>query len=628
MNRPHDPQHDPIVDRLRRALDELTADVGEAPAAPPAPVVSLDAARRERRWLTPVLAGAAAVAVVAAGVVVLLRDEADAPAATPEDTLPAPSSLPTPETEPPSTTPSTDEVPPVAIDLPTYALGAPGEFGDPSVLATRPTDMMGMAWTQPETGNVLTLYVRPGIADGDGPLGEYYVPMDGSFPEELGRAWVRGPEELGVDDGPSWMWWERPDGDVWMLTMHWGPLALSVSDGPLNARLTLRDWALSIEPGSGLPFILPDDSWDMLSFQAPGERNALSTVWTIDGHEVLLFTIEDSVVSGLNNLTSTMPIVLADLADAPGWLVPDGQGGYSAAGWVTPDTNVWNVLQIPVELSERSHELVKKLRRVRTGDDPGEVVPTALPTFTLDLEGNVSSGYLVEDVVEDTGDVRAYWVANVGADRAIVRVVRLPGGGRTPEGEYAPESLSGDWIGDGGRAWILRTPDQPRYVPIELFWDRGGETVLVGAYGLSPGDLEAVAQQAVAATEATEAWPDEIVLPGDGSWDSSGAPRLLSLVGAGAVGSTYTTQTWSVSGQSVTVAVHSAGPQSALDLAWIGLVVESVEVAGVYGWRAILPNNQTVVWWPVGETAWAVVNISPALVQRADDIIASITPTP
>jgi hypothetical protein len=73
-----------------------------------------------------------------------------------------------------------------------------------------------------------------------------------------------------------------------MLTMHWGSQPLP--DQPLNTRLALRDWAFSIEPGSGLPFILLDDSWEILAtrppdhgHRSPGRSTSMATTWRLDG---------------------------------------------------------------------------------------------------------------------------------------------------------------------------------------------------------------------------------------------------------------------------------------------------------------------------------------------------------
>jgi hypothetical protein len=151
------------------------------------------------------------------------------------------------------------------------------------------TDLLGMAWVQSESGSILTLQVRTGDAEGDGPPGTGAT-RDESFPAERGAAWVLGPEEYAAGVGPSWLWWERPDGDVWMLTMHWGSNPLP--DQPLNTRLALRDWAFSIEPGSGLPFILLDDSWEFLATQPPGPRTSVSRTFDVDGNDVAVGWID------------------------------------------------------------------------------------------------------------------------------------------------------------------------------------------------------------------------------------------------------------------------------------------------------------------------------------------------
>jgi hypothetical protein len=315
---------DDIIQRLRSALDEV-ADTSAGEPVPSAPSVREGFGRG--RWI----AIAAAVALIGAATVVLVQhrgsDEPAAgattsPATVPTTTSPASTAAVTPTTTdtPRSTVPSND-VAWYSFDLPGFTAQAP-QF-----------DYCCKPWPAP------------------GP--------------DISMAWG---DVRGIDHGLLLMRTKR-----------------NVANGP--ATFTFETYGLTkaqavglekqITPGSGLPYVLPDPSMQLLGNGLLGDGNLISQTWTSGGSKVLV-TVGDYQTQ-LYALTRTTGWTTTPVAGLLAYRADDDMG--SNFIWQTP-RGQWATMHIDIELSKHIDEILAALKPAPAPADPAVSTTTTVGTGT------------------------------------------------------------------------------------------------------------------------------------------------------------------------------------------------------------------------------------------------------
>lgn len=243
-----------------------------------------------------------------------------------------------------------------ADNLPTFNLG----FTDAVLVSdeeTYPTVVDSAVWVSGGGRTYLTQSVRPGVGERTS-AGFGLMTEDEEFPDESGRAWFT--TDAGERVSSLRMWWARPDGDVWLLSMHWpgGGVAVPHRD----AVTQLRAWALAIKPAGepGTGYILDLQGVERMASEAAGLIRHRARVWGHPEGEILL-TWSESVATGLTNALEreSVPTVVYD---TEGWLSVDPNGAEpTRMAWESE--NLWFTLEVPPALTGDIHDIVASIER-------------------------------------------------------------------------------------------------------------------------------------------------------------------------------------------------------------------------------------------------------------------------
>lgn len=151
------------------------------------------------------------------------------------------------------------------------------------------------------------------------------------------------------------MWWVRSSGDVWMLNGYW--YGETVPDDPVAV---LRAWALGMGEGGpdDAPYTVDDEDLVLAGFDRAGERPSLARVWMLNGHEIVLSVIEESVAAGRSNmLAGGAPNAFDVPRLGEVWQVG------TTFGWTDPDSNrAWATLTLPGALSSDADRILRGVR--------------------------------------------------------------------------------------------------------------------------------------------------------------------------------------------------------------------------------------------------------------------------
>lgn len=315
------PEADDVVRRLRGALDELTADISETTVAdrPTAQVRELRQRPSRRTWLVPAAAAAAVVAVVAGVVVVGNRDDG------------GPSGPP--------------------VSVPDSGVTVPGEQ---TVAGATFAPLDGLEPTGVPTFNtVMTAPLGAVWVSADGP-DDWFVAVRQESDRDLPPGTLDGGIELEpVDIGGRTLYVDPDNGSGKPTVYEWRPDGqLYVVDSFGLERDRLVEFVASIQPGSGVPFILPSDDPEFsdagLSILDP-RPTYLSQPWTLDGAAVRLSAATGGFARHLFDLAaSTLTVEPIDVAGGVGLRIEATDGTHllwpSAAS-----SNVWVSATIPTD---------------------------------------------------------------------------------------------------------------------------------------------------------------------------------------------------------------------------------------------------------------------------------------
>lgn len=280
--------HDPIVAHLRSALDEVAA----APTAPhAAPVIPLRRGLDARRWV----AIAASVVIVAGA----------------------------------------------AVGIAMYR-GEPTKVGSPGTTTVPPTTIHGAATTMPYFLAAADLAPGPVQSQPGTGADVTFVAWarngdlaDGLIVMEATPA-VNGPTVATVD-GTT----ERVlDGITLRFTTH------GLTD-------TERDSLIAqVVPGSGLPWILPVEGWEMVGMATAADGDTLFQPF---GSSVTLSVgpMNLTLLGGFATMGDFTPVTVAGL---PGWKIVTG--GPTVVLWRDPSSGQWVMLSVPATMADRVDALI------------------------------------------------------------------------------------------------------------------------------------------------------------------------------------------------------------------------------------------------------------------------------
>jgi hypothetical protein len=221
-------------------------------------------------------------------------------------------------------------------------------------------------WLGQATGVYVTLAVLPGEATTTpGPSGLGSMVEDARFPSSEGRAWFTAISDSDIRQ--TKMWWERSDGDVWLLNGFW------YGDNPVGStegRDILRKWALGItapDPQRNQHYELVDPPMSRIAEDGGGDVESRFQVWSYQVGSVVehitLVSDDDSVASGVVAILARdkPEVVRIDGHDA--WQVTDSSTGDTYIGWQTGgDRPAWTGLIIPAPLASLTPEIRAALR--------------------------------------------------------------------------------------------------------------------------------------------------------------------------------------------------------------------------------------------------------------------------
>lgn len=310
-----------VIARLRSALDEVAAsagaDGGSSPLAP-----SQRPGIGAGRWLA--IAAAAILVVGAATALVINRRNAPETASTPSEV---------PTTQPAPTTAATEPTL-IRTVTPWYTLIAQDlaqgeiqeEAGDPT------SGALTMAWAR-TTGPTDGLLVLTELHDGEGVTG-----------------------------------------DATLQTIDGGQLAF----GSYGVERTEREsLAAHVMPGSGLPYVLPVDGWQVLAMGRQtffGEPAAGQRTWQEFSNDTGVITLSVGDYTGQFSRLLTGTVEATTVAGQTGWIVTDDTGTFVL--WPAGDSgSQWATLEIPAAFGDRIDGLIAGVVEVDPTQPTVETVP-------------------------------------------------------------------------------------------------------------------------------------------------------------------------------------------------------------------------------------------------------------
>jgi hypothetical protein len=323
------------------AFEQMARNAGAALRRPP-PSGGADRVRSARRRHQVVRSSivAGATALVVAGLVVLTRpsDQSIAPTESPDASTAAPSTTSSTTTQ--STTTTVATPPPLRLTYTLSGIEGLSPVGDPQ-LTDDSGDTFVAAWTTV-----------------GGPTDGYIVLRDAPTPQASAPEGDVTSVSIEVPDGQAYlvtdngfetlpsatrvMWW-RADGRLWI-----------VSNFGLTAdRLT--ELTLAIQPGSGLPYVLPDPAMTFVGFNTSESYQSLRQDWTLAGSPLTMAVTTGGLAQQLADGTPES-VMERTIAGKPGYALalPSGQVNLI---WPTDNPDQWGSLIVSTTLVDRIDEI-------------------------------------------------------------------------------------------------------------------------------------------------------------------------------------------------------------------------------------------------------------------------------
>ena len=326
----HPDQPDDVFEQMARragaALRRPAPDDGPA---------RLQAARRRQRIVRSSMAAGASAIIIVVGLIVVTR-------ASDDDSVAPSGSSPT-STSAPATTitaaPATTAPTPAPLALTYTLIGFDG---------LAPIEVPSLTHVSSFTSLIAAWSTSLGVTDGFLVLTETQAPIATSPEGDVTSVSIDVPEGhayLVTDNGfeslssaTRVMWW-RDDGRLWVVS---------------NFGLTperLMALTLAIQPGSGLPYVLPDPAMTFIGFNTAESYQSVRQDWTIDGQSLELGVATGGLAQQLADVT---PVSVAErrIAGAQGYAITLTNGQVNLA-WPTGDADRWGSLRINPALAGR-----------------------------------------------------------------------------------------------------------------------------------------------------------------------------------------------------------------------------------------------------------------------------------
>ena len=348
MNNDSEPPHLIETDDPDDAFEQMARKAGAAlrRPAPTDGIVRLRSARRRQQIVRTSLGVGASVIIVAIGLMVLNRtsDQTIEPSDSPATT--------TGVTEGATTTTTI----PVGTSLPFTLTGIDG------LVATNPPGSATLTNADGPTSLIIAWSATTGIADGFIVLNETHPASGATEPEgDVTSVPLDVPDghaflvtDNGADGQPMSlpgatrvMWW-RADGRRWIVgNFNFAPSRLS--------QLTLE-----IQPGSGVPYVLPDASTSLMGFNAPESYDSVTQEWSLDGSSLELAVSTGGLAQQLAD-TTIVSVVERTIAGVAGYAItlPNDQVNLV---WPTADPDKWGSLIVAPPLVPRLDEIVAAIK--------------------------------------------------------------------------------------------------------------------------------------------------------------------------------------------------------------------------------------------------------------------------
>jgi hypothetical protein len=326
-------------------FEHMARSAGAALRRPPSSdgIARVRSARRRQKVVRSSIAAGATAIVVVVGLVVLTRpsDQSIAPTESPDATTATPDATST------TVTPSTTTTVPVPSTLNmtyTFSVFAGlSPVGDPQVFDVSGYTSLVAAWSSAGTGPTdayLVLYETQasGTTEPEGDMTSVSIEV----PD--GHAYLvtdNGAESL--TSATRVMWW-RGDGRLWTVTNF----------GLTPERLT--ELTLAIQPGSGLPYVLPDPAMTFVGFNTAGSYESIRQDWTLDGSHLVLAVTNGGLAQ---QLADQVPVSIVErtIAGKQGYAITRTNGQIDLL-WPTDTPDRWASLIVGPPLADRVDEIV------------------------------------------------------------------------------------------------------------------------------------------------------------------------------------------------------------------------------------------------------------------------------
>ena len=143
------------------------------------------------------------------------------------------------------------------------------------------------------------------------------------------------------------MWW-RDDGRVWIVSNY------------NVAPLRLTQLTLAIQPGSGLPYVLPEAGTSLVGFNAPESYDSVTQEWSLDDSSLILAVSTGGLAQQLADY-AVVSVVERTIEGASGYAItlPNGQVNLV---WPTADPDKWGSLIVSPPLVPRLDEIVAAIK--------------------------------------------------------------------------------------------------------------------------------------------------------------------------------------------------------------------------------------------------------------------------
>lgn len=350
MKNDTEPPHPIDTDDPNDGFEQMARKAGAAlrRPAPSDGVARLRSARRRQQIVRTSLAAGASAIVIVVGLVVLNRpSENTAPTDSPEaSTTLAPATTTTSS----ATSSTTTTTIPAAANLAYTLTGIDGlaATGDPAVndSAGGPSSLVS-AWTGPNgiTESFIALTEVRGSTGATEPEGDNTsVSID--VPD--GRGYL--VTDNGADGKPMTlhsatrlMWW-RDDGRLWVVS---------------NYEVTperLTQLTLAIQPGSGLPYVIPSAGTTFVGFNTSESYESVRQDWSLDGAFLELAVTSGGLAQQLADVAA-VSVVERTIAGAAGYAITLSNAQVNLM-WPTANADHWGSLIVAAPLVPRLDEIV------------------------------------------------------------------------------------------------------------------------------------------------------------------------------------------------------------------------------------------------------------------------------